>query len=146
MVGNKDIFDRLIDLRVIKFKIYSKKIVLYICCEYGYSEFCKEIIIKYVDMLYDEDENGWNVFYYVVKGGNLDVLKEIDKVMDNDIFLDNFCKEIDDGKIVLYICCIYKYVKICEYICKKLKLDRNLINKKMKKLWMVVYYVVVEIK
>lgn len=146
MVGNKDIFDRLTDSRVIKRKTYSKKTVLHICCEYGHSELCKEIIMKHADMLHDEDENGWNALHYAAKGGNLDVSKEIDKAMDNDISLDNLCKETDDGKTALHICCIYKHVKICEYICKKLKSDRNLINKKTKKLWTAAHYVAVEIK
>lgn len=146
MVGNKDIFDKLTDSRVMKLKTNSKKTVLHICCEYGHSKLCKEIIMKHADMLHDEDENGWNALHYAAKGGNLDVFKEIDKALDCDISLDNLCKETDDGKTALHICCIYKHVKLCGYICEKLKSDRNLINKKTKKLWTAAHYVAVEIK
>lgn len=94
-----------------------------------------------LEILFDVDEEEWNVLYYVVKGGNFSIFKEIEKE-----FIDSFCGEIFDGKIVLYIVCINNSVDICYYICE-LKLYENVINKKIKiRGWMVVYYVVVEIK
>lgn len=77
MVGNKEIFKM---LNFGKFKKISwGKIVLYICCEYGCDGFCEKILENCKSILYDVDVEGWNVLYYVVKGGNLCIFMEIEK-------------------------------------------------------------------
>lgn len=90
-----------------------------------------------------KDEEDWNVLYYVVKGGNLKLYKKVENFFRNCVCL---CEIICDERIVLYIVCINKSVKICKYICSE-KLYEGIINSKGEfKDWMVVYYVVVEIK
>lgn len=83
MVGNKDILKLLMGYEVMQFKICNKNIILYICCEYGYDVvFCYGILEMYNILLYDVNVFGWNVLYFVVKGGNLNVFKGIEKVLD----------------------------------------------------------------
>lgn len=120
MVGNKEIFKM---LNFGKFKKISwGKIVLYICCEYGCDGFCEKILVNCKSILYDVDVEGWNVLYYVVKGGNLCIFKEIEKKLKKSLSII-----MNDGKIVLYIVCINNWVEICEYICSK-ELYRYIIN------------------
>lgn len=90
-------------------------------------------------MVYDKDDEDWNMLYYVVKGGNLVVFKIIEM-----FFNECLCEIICDERIVLYIVCINNRVEICEYICNK-KLYESIIKSMGEfREWMVVYYVVVE--
>lgn len=120
MVGNKKIF------KMLNFGIFRKinwwKIVLYICCEYGYDDFCEKILENCKNILYDVDVEGWNVLYYVVKGGNLYLYMKLEKVLKRGL-----CVIMNDGKMVLYIVCINNWVEICRYICSE-KLYKGIIN------------------
>lgn len=115
------------------------KICLYIVCEFVKKEVVEFIFIKYEIIFSYVDDFGWNVIYYVVKGGDLIILKEfIEKGMDIG------CLMID-GKIILYIVCIYKYLEICEYVVKNFFiyfLNVQINNNGL----IVVYYLVVEKK
>lgn len=84
--------------------------ILYVCCEYGNYEICKRILNYYKDIIYEKDDEDWNVLYYVVKGGNLNVFKEVEKIFKRCICL---CELICDERIVLYIVCINKSIEIC---------------------------------
>lgn len=120
-------------------KINKLKICLYIVCEFVKYEFVLYIFIKFEIIFNDVDDFCWNVLYYVVKGGNLKILKI-------------FIKEgmvvgclIKDGKIILYIVCIYKYLVICKYVVKNFFmgfLNVKIISNGL----LVVYYLVVEKK
>lgn len=59
-------------------------------------------------MVYDKDDEDWNMLYYVVKGGNLVVFKIIEM-----FFNECLCEIICDERIVLYIVCINNRVEIC---------------------------------
>lgn len=120
MVGNEDIFNFL-DVKKFK-KINCGKIVLYICCEYGCDDFYEKILVKCKSIVYDVDVEGWNVLYYVVKGGNLYLYMELEKVLKSCL-----CIIMNDGKMVLYIVCINNWVEICRYICSG-KLYKCIIN------------------
>lgn len=77
---------------------------MYICCEYGYDVvFYYEDLEVYELLLYDVNEFGWNVLYFVVKGGNFNVFKGIEKVLDLNIILVIFVKKLMMGKLF----CIY---------------------------------------
>lgn len=94
---------------------------MYICCEYGYKDFCDEIIKICWLILYDVDDEEWNVLYYVVKGGNLKFYKIIEKFL-----FGSLCVLMFDRKIVLYIVSINNSVNICYYICRDEKDNINL--------------------
>lgn len=120
MVGNEDIFNFL-DVKKFK-KANWGKIVLYICCEYGCDVFYEKILVNCKNIVYDIDVEGWNVLYYVVKGGNLYLYMELEKVLKRSL-----CVKMNDGKMVLYIVCINNWVEICRYICSG-KLYKSIIN------------------
>lgn len=91
---------------------------------------------------------GWNVLYFVVKGGNLKILEYFLNLKVEG--MDIGCK-INDGKILLYIVCIYKIIEICKFVIDRFLKDENLeedffnviiINNGL----IVVYYLVVEKK
>lgn len=84
---------------------------LYIVCEFVRYEVVNFIFIEFEFICYLEDDLGWNVLYFVVKGGNLDILKELYIIYK--IFIGCLIK---DRKIILYIVCIYKYFNICRYV------------------------------
>lgn len=88
-------------------KIFLKKMCLYIVCECGKLEIVKFIVINFSELIYCKDDFGRNVLYFVVKGGNLLILKYL-----NEKGLD-FKFLIFDKRIILYIVCIYKNVDIC---------------------------------
>lgn len=112
ILGEKNIFD------LVMIKIKFEKICLYIVCQLVKFEIVKYIVEKI--LLIDikcKDEFGWNVFYFVVKGGDLNVLK---------YFLEKGLKFgflINDGKIILYIVCYYKYVDISKYVVENFLKD-----------------------
>lgn len=86
------------------------------------------------------DEFGGNVLYYVVKGGNFDILK---------YFIDKYGLDIKflilDDRIILYIVCIYKNVEICWYVVNYFL--KEFLNVKIKDFGLiVVYYLGVELK
>lgn len=81
---------------------------MYICCEYGNEDFCIRILKYFGKMVYDKDDEDWNMLYYVVKGGNLVVFKKIEM-----FFNECLCEIICDERIVLYIVCINNRVEIC---------------------------------
>lgn len=114
MVGNKDILKYIIKKNFnIRMIINWIKNVLYVFCEYGNYEICVEILDCYDSrefMLYEIDDENWNVLYYVVKGGNFKVYKIVEKFYENSVC---FSEIICDEKIVLYIVCINKRIEIC---------------------------------
>lgn len=85
---------------------------MYIVCEFVKYEVVEYIFIKFKIVFNYVDNFGWNVLYYVVKGGDLIILKKFMKYG-----MDIGCLIID-GKIILYIVCINKYLEICEYVVK----------------------------
>lgn len=116
---------------------------MYVCCEYGNYKICKRILNYFKEMVFDEDDEDWNVLYYVVKSGNVKVYKEVEKFFKESKCL---CKIICDKKIVLYIVCIYNSIDICYYICNEI-VYYGIINSKVEfKGWIVVYFVVVKFK
>lgn len=96
---NKDICD------LIMIKIKVLKICLYIVCEFGKIEIVDFIVndFELKKFILCIDLFGWNVFYFVVKGGKLKILEDLFKIDGMEISCI-----IDDGKILLYIVCIYK--------------------------------------
>lgn len=86
------------------------------------------------------DEFGGNVLYYVVKGGNFDIL---------EYFIDKYGLDIKflilDDRIILYIVCIYKNVEICYYVVNYFL--KEFLNVRIKDFGLiVVYYIGVELK
>lgn len=63
--------------------------------------YVKKILKYFGEMVYDKDDEDWNMLYYVVKGGNLGVFQEIER-----FFKGCLCEIISDERIVLYIVCI----------------------------------------
>lgn len=88
MVGNEDVFNWLVEKKIGMVKIKLGKIILYICCEYGNYEICKIILECYRGIVYYSDDDNWNVLYYVVKGGNLKVYKEIESYFKKYVCFD----------------------------------------------------------
>lgn len=80
MVGNVCVLDYLIKKNNKLIKIKWLKMILYVCCEYGNYEICKKILNYYKEMVFDKDDEDWDVLYYVVKGGKLCVFKEVEKI------------------------------------------------------------------
>lgn len=120
-------------------KIEWKKICLYIVCEYVNVSIVKFFVVKFLILFYCEDYFIWNVLYYVVKGGSLEIF---------ECFIENGLEIgclIKDGKIILYVVCIYKNFDISRYVVEYffLKFLNNVINIIG---LLVCYYLVVEIK
>lgn len=84
--------------------------VFYIVCIYGKVEMCEYILEYYVDFIYKESKEGWNVILYVVKNGYINVLKflNVKKV--------SFKNKFESDRNVLYIVCDNGYFEVCEYI------------------------------
>ena len=145
--GNSEIFQQLISghhIEIAKTKTsYSKKTILHICCEYGHYSLGRMIVEndKLHALLHDIDKKDWNALHFCAKGGNLNLFKLIETYFKSKMWTGT-----DDGKTVLHICCIYKKVEICKYLCKKFKSDTRKINKKTNKGWTAAHYVAVEIQ
>lgn len=144
MVGNKDIFDCLIEKNVnIEVKTKQQKTVLHISCEYGNYDICKKILQDYNTIVNAKDEGDWNALHYAAKGGNLKLYKKVEIFFKNRARL---CEITRDERTVLHIACINKSVKICKYICSE-KSYEGIINSKGEfKDWTAAHYVAVEIK
>ena len=147
-VGNSEIFEQLINgdhIEIAKTKTsYSKKTILHICCEYGHYALGRMIVgnDNFQALFHDIDKKDWNALHFCAKGGNLDLFKLIERY----IIPSTLWTGTDDGKTVLHICCIYKHVEICEYLCEQFKSDTRKINKKTNKGWTAAHYVAVEIQ
>lgn len=144
MVGNKDIFDCLIEKNVnIEVKTKQQQNVLHISCEYGNYDVCKKILQDYHTIVNAKDEEDWNALHYAAKGGNLKLYKKVENFFRNRARL---CEITCDERTVLHIACINKSVKICKYICSE-KSYEGIINSKGEfKNWTAAHYVAVEIK
>lgn len=51
------------------------KICLYIVCEFVNFDVVEFLVIKFVLLFYCVDYMNWNVLYFVVKGGSLEILE-----------------------------------------------------------------------
>lgn len=71
---------------------------------------CEYILECYVDFIYKESKEGWNVILYVVKNGYINVLKffNVKKV--------SFEYKFESDRNVLYIVCDNGYFEVCEYV------------------------------
>lgn len=144
MVGNKDIFDCLIEKNVnIEVKTKQQKTVLHISSEYGNYDVCMKILKDYSTIVYDKDEEDWNALHYAAKGGNLKLYKKVENFFKKRTHL---CEITRDERTVLHIACINKSIEICKYICNE-KSYEGIINSKGEfKDWTAAHYVAVEIK
>ena len=148
-VGNKALFDSFINEEFASQKTFHGKTVLHICCENGHHELCQLILqdSPFIGkVLHDKDDEGWNALHYAAKGGNLKVFKMIEESLKSSDPLENFRKETFYNETVLHICCIHKNVKICRYICNKLKSAPEIVNKPSTNLWTAAHYAAVEIQ
>ncbi|XP_078339593.1 uncharacterized protein LOC111107389 [Crassostrea virginica] len=148
-VGNKALFDFFINEEFASEKTLHGKTVLHVCCENGHYELCQLILLESPfigKVLHDKDDEGWNALHYAAKGGNLKVFKMIEETLKSSDPLEHFLEETDYQETVLHICCIHKNVDICRYICNKLKLEPELVNKPSTNKWTAAHYVAVEIK
>lgn len=106
-------YDEVCELVMVKIKVL--KICLYIVCEFGKIEIVGFIVGYFIlkKFILEKDKLGWNVLYFVVKGGELKILECLLKIEGMEID-----SKIDDGKILLYIVCIYKKIEICKFFIK----------------------------
>lgn len=120
-------------------EIKWNKIYLYIVCEYVNVSIVKFFVVKFLILFYCEDYFSWNVLYYVVKGGSLEIFEYF---IENGLEIGCLIK---DYKIILYVVCIYKYFDICRFVVEYffLKLLNIFINIGG---LLVLYYFVVEKK
>lgn len=144
MVGNKDIFDCLIEKNVnIEVKTKQQKTVLHISCEFGNYDICKKILQDYHTIVNAKDEEDWNALHYAAKGGNLKLYKKVENFFRNRARL---CEITRDERTVLHIACINKSVEICKYICSEKSYEGIINSKAESKDWTAAHYVAVEIK
>lgn len=142
MVGNKDVFNRLVKKKIYMTKTKLQKTILHICCEFGNYDICKIILKHYEGIVYHTDDNNWNALHYAAKGGNLKVYKQVESVFK---IYARLCELTCDKRTVLHIACVNKSTKICQYICNN-DLYQNIINAKCGfKEWTAAHYVALEI-
>lgn len=94
-----------------KYRLESDRNVLYIVCDYGYLDICKYVLKKCLFLFYVVDYKGWNVGYFVVRGGNVDIMKYF--VLKKKV---DMIKEINIGMNIFYMVCLYFYSEMCKYI------------------------------
>lgn len=111
----------------------SNRNVFYIVCDYGYLSVCEKIIEVCLFLFDIVDYKGRYFGYFVVRSGNVDVLKYFyfQRV--------DLRKEIMIGMNIFYMVCLYSYSKMCMYILEKY-FDMNL--KKIVCGWIIMYFVV----
>lgn len=83
---------------------------MYIVCEYVNVSIVKFFVIEFLVLFSCKDYFSLNVLYYVVKGGSLDILEYF---INNKLEIGCLIK---DGKIILYVVCIYKNFDISRYV------------------------------
>lgn len=66
------------------------KICLYIVCEFVNFDVVKFFVIKFVLFFNCKDKLNWNVLYFVVKGGSLEILKYF---LENDLEIGFLMKD-----------------------------------------------------
>lgn len=143
MVGNKDIFDCLIEKNVnIEVKTKQQKTVLHISCEYGNYDVCKKILQDYHTIVNAKDEEDWNALHYAAKGGNLKLYKKVENFFRNRARL---CEITRDERTVLHIACINKSTEICQHICNDDLYEYIIKVKCTLNDWTAAHYVAVEI-
>lgn len=143
MVGNIDVFYRLMEKNINPIKTKRAQSILHICCEYGNHDICQKILKNYEGIVYDKDDEGWNALHYAAKGGNLKVYKEVEVCFKNRSLL---CEITRDERTVLHIACINNSTKICQYICNE-KAYKGIINSKGEyNDWTAAHYVAVKFK
>ncbi|XP_061179085.1 putative ankyrin repeat protein RF_0381 [Saccostrea echinata] len=153
-VGNIYVFELLKENEdIVLSKTRSQKSVLHICCEYGQYDVCNLITQNYKKIIFDVDKNGWNSLHFASKGGNLNVLKLIDKTLVPESSPQSLCMETHDGKTALHISCIHKHLDICEYLCSRFTIDEINVTTNDRGMqgfgyggWNAAHYVAVEIK
>lgn len=116
------------------YKFESDRNVLYIVCDNGYLELCIFLMDNCFFLLLVFDEKGRYFVYFVVRSGNMELLKYFEIICKIELM-----KEISIGMNIFYMVCLYDYIEMCEYI-----LDRylNFNVKCIENGWIIVYYVV----
>lgn len=105
--GNIDFLEFLVFKKVsFDYKLESNRNVLYIVCDNGYLEVCKFLMEICFFLLFEFDERGRYFVYFVVRGGNMELLKYFEIKME-------FIKEIKIGMNVFYMVCLYDYIEMC---------------------------------
>lgn len=105
--GNIDFLEFLVFKKVsFDYKLESSRNVLYIVCDNGYLEVCKFLMEICCFLLFEFDERGRYFVYFVVRSGNMELLKYFEIKIE-------FIKEIKIGMNVFYIVCLYDYIEMC---------------------------------
>lgn len=115
--------------------IFLKKMCLYIVCGFGKFEIVRFIVLNCKYLIICVDEYGRNVLYYVIKEGNLKILKFF--IMKMVWFLDFEWQII----ILYYIVCVLKVlrdVKICQYVMDDF--CKDFLNNRIKECGLIVVY------
>lgn len=74
---------------------------------------CEFILKNFYEFMFLKSKEGWNVILYVVRNGNLEVLKFLRK---ENI---SFKYRLESDWNVLYIVCDYGYLDLCKYVLKE---------------------------
>lgn len=131
--GYMDFLKFLFENRVgFDYKFRSDRNVLYNVCDNGYLEVSIFLMNICFFLLLVFDEKGRYFVYFVVRSGNVELLKYFEIRIE-------LIKEIKIGMNVFYMVCLYDYIEMCEYI---LDWYLNFNVKCIVNGWIIVYYVV----